>query len=325
MRINYDFTDLEAFLAVKETGSFHLAAERLNLSQSSITRRVRKLEAALGSTLFERSTRNVRPTLAAKRLHMRAEAILEDARETSRAMRDESAVHAHQRVRTVTVATIPTVVPDLIAPAIRVFLEGRDGARLRLMDLAANEVAEAVAQGEADFGLCSIPMLEPATDFELLFDDPLVLAVPKTHHLAGRGLAGQDLAGRGPAGKDRVDWSDLDGEALILPSRGTGNRLLIDEALARTRLPMHWTFEVGRSTTALDLVAQGIGLAPLPRSSVLAQRERPIAWLPITAPDVTRSIGLLRRSGQRDGSAAAALIEAIRARAEILGGRGNGR
>lgn len=315
MRINYDFTDLEAFLAVKETGSFHLAAERLNLSQSSVTRRVRKLEAALGSTLFERTTRTVRPTLAAKRLHMRAEAILEDARETSRAMRDESAVHAHQRVRTVTVATIPTVVPDLIAPAIRVFLEGRDGARLRLMDLAANEVAEAVAQGEADFGLCSIPMLEPATDFELLFNDPLVLAVPKTHHLAGRGLAG----------KDRVDWSDLDGEALILPSRGTGNRLLIDEALARTRLPMHWTFEVGRSTTALDLVAQGIGLAPLPRSSVLAQRERPIAWLPITAPDVTRSIGLLRRSGQRDGSAAAALIEAIRVRAEVLGGRGNGR
>mgnify|MGYP001813232112 CR=1 FL=1 len=47
MRINYDFGDLEAFLAVKETGSFHGAAERLNLSQSAITRRIQKLEEAL--------------------------------------------------------------------------------------------------------------------------------------------------------------------------------------------------------------------------------------------------------------------------------------
>ncbi|WP_029064993.1 LysR family transcriptional regulator, partial [Labrenzia sp. DG1229] len=83
MRINFDFNDLEAFLAVMETGSFHLAAERLNLSQSAITRRVQKLEDVLGSSLFERTTRAVRPTLAAKRLQARAEVMLEGARETT--------------------------------------------------------------------------------------------------------------------------------------------------------------------------------------------------------------------------------------------------
>lgn len=88
MGINYDFTDLEAFLAVNATGPFHLAAEKLALSQSAVTRRVQKLEAALASVLFVRTARQVRPTLAAKRLRLqaRAEAKIGDARQTMRAM-----------------------------------------------------------------------------------------------------------------------------------------------------------------------------------------------------------------------------------------------
>ena len=96
MGINYDFGDLEAFLAVKETGSFHAAATRLNMSQSAITRRIQKLEDALDSRLYVRTTRAGKPTLAAKRLQARAEALLQDARETTEAMRDDSVAFAHQ-------------------------------------------------------------------------------------------------------------------------------------------------------------------------------------------------------------------------------------
>ncbi|MEO1249282.1 MAG: LysR family transcriptional regulator, partial [Pseudomonadota bacterium] len=183
MDINYDFSDLQAFLAVKETGSFHLASKRLNMSQSAITRRVQKLETALGSALFERTTRMVRPTLAAKRLQPRAEAILDDARETTRAMRDESVTFVHQRSLVVTVATIPTVVARLIPPALHTFRAAGHRSRLRILDLAANEVSEAVSQGEADFGICSIPTLEANTEFETLFEDRMVLALPTDHPL----------------------------------------------------------------------------------------------------------------------------------------------
>ena len=51
------------------------------------------------------------------------------------------------------------------------------------MDLAANEVSEAVAEGEADFGICSLPMLDPNTAFEPLFEDQMVLAIPFNHAL----------------------------------------------------------------------------------------------------------------------------------------------
>lgn len=300
MRINYDFSDLEAFLAVKETGSFHLAAERLNLSQSAVTRRVQKLEAALDSVLFERSTREVRPTLAAKRLQVRAEAILADARETALAMRDESVAFEHQRNAVVTVAVIPTVVRALLPAALALFREQGNAARLRLLDHSANAVAEAVGKGEADFGLCSIPSLEPNTLFEPLFDDQIVLVLPPGHALEPQ---------------KALTWADVQGEALILPARGTGNRLLIDEAMARARLPLRWSCEVRRSSTALDLVAAGTGVALLPLSAAQSAGGR-VLYRPVTQPEIRRPVGLLTRVGQQDRPSAAALKAAIRVAAE---------
>lgn len=284
MRINYDFSDLEAFLAVKETGSFNLAAERLNLSQSAVTRRVQKLETALDTVLFERTTREVRPTLSAKRLQARAEAILDDARETTLAMRDESVAFAYQRNTLVTVAVIPTVVKLILPNAIRRFREEGYSARFRFLDHTANDVAEAVAKGEADFGICSIPELEPNTQFEPLFDDQVVLALPVSHPLNA---------------ESQVAWTDIAGEDLIVPARGTGNRLLIDEAMARAGLPLSWSYEVRRSTTALDFVAEGISLALLPRSAVESLYDKRVTYKPVVNPTILRPVGILCRIGQK--------------------------
>lgn len=297
MRINFDFNDLEAFLAVMETGSFHTAGDTLNLSQSAITRRIQKLETALDSELFERTTRAVKPTLAAKRLRARAEAILDDARETTQAMRDESVAFAHQRNAVVTVAIIPTMVAGIMPVAIAKYRGAGHRARIRLLDLDANGVAEAVSQGEADFGICSIAVGERGTEFEPLLDDPMVLALPQGHRLAGRAP---------------LDWDALTSEELILPSRGTGNRLLIDDAMARARLPHSWTFEVHRSATALELVAGGSGIALVPRSAITPALATRLTFRPMGTPEIIRPIGLLTRIGPADTPAVAALKEAVR-------------
>lgn len=297
MRINFDFTDLEAFLAILDTGSFHLASERLGLSQSAITRRIKKLEAALGTQLFQRTTRAVKPTLAAKLLKTRAETILNDTRETARAMRDESASFQHQMARFLTVATVPTVVSTLLAPALRALCKVEPNIRVRILDCAANEVAEAVAQGDADIGLCSVPALEPATTFEVLAEDPIVLALPLGHLLAS---------------KETVTWPDLSEEQLILPSRDTGNRMLIDDALARAGLPLTWKIEVGRTATAVECVSAGLGIAPLPISGLTVNQEPGVICRPIVAPAISRPIGLLSKAGGTDNSLAGRLSIALR-------------
>lgn len=303
MRINYDFSDLEAFLAVMDTGTFHGAAARLNLSQSAITRRVQKLESALGAALFERSTRAVKPTLAAKRLQGRAEAMLQDAAETTRAMQDETSAFSHQRSAIVTVATIPTVVPLLLLPAIVQLRDTMPGTRVRIMDMSANEVAEAVARGDADFGIGSIALLEPSTIFNPLFEDPFGVIVPRGHVLAD---------------DHSVVWAQLAGHPLILPAKGTGNRLVIDEAMAKARQPLVWTFEVGRSTTSLELARAHKGAAILPRTALARANDIEFSYVPLREPEITRMIGLITRVGQVDSPAVAAFEKAVKSIATNL-------
>jgi DNA-binding transcriptional LysR family regulator len=59
MPVNFDLNDLYAFRALVEYGNFRVAAESICLSQSALSRRIEKLEAALGNRLFDRTTRRV--------------------------------------------------------------------------------------------------------------------------------------------------------------------------------------------------------------------------------------------------------------------------
>lgn len=297
MRINFDLEDLKAFLAVNETGSFHRAAEQLAISQSAVTRRVKKLETALDTQLFVRTTRSVKPTLAAKRLHPRAEAMLHDALETTRAIRDETAAYAHQRSLIVTVATIPTIIPEIVPQVIAAYRAGGHNSRIRFLDHAANEVAEAVTGGDADFAICSMPAHEPGLNFHHLFEDRLVLAIPSDHPFARL---------------ETVDWAHLATENLILPARHTGNRTLIDDTTARKGITLRWTFETQRSTTAYALVAGGGCVAILPLSQVRSARDDRVLWRPFSGPGIARPVGLLSRSGQSERREVAALMAATK-------------
>jgi DNA-binding transcriptional LysR family regulator len=136
-------------------------------------------------------------------------------------------------------------------------------------------------------------MLEPLTEFVPLLDDQIVLALPLDHPLSPR---------------TSLSLNDLGETPLILPRRGTGNRLLIDEAIARARLPLRWTYEVGRSSTALELVANGMGAALVPRSAIGGAN---VSICGLSTPDITRSVGLLSRLGQTDSSSVVALKQAI--------------
>lgn len=297
MSINFEFSDLEAFLAVADFGSFQRAAEQISVSQPALTRRIQKLEASLGVVLFERTTRSLKLTLAGKLLRARAQAMVDDATEAMWALKDETALYEHQRNAIVSIAVVPSATQRVLTNAINAFRARGHSARIRIIDRLANDVAETVAQGDADFGVSSIPPLDPSIRFEAMADDRFVVAFRREHELAAR---------------TKVRWEDLAGATLIAPMKGTGNRMVLDEALARERRVLNWSIEVRRTTTAVSLAGAGLGVAVLPETGVPGGADARLIARPLIEPSVSRTIGLVQREGRAISTPALAMIEILR-------------
>jgi len=275
MSINFGLLDLRAFLAVFDCGNFHKAAERLNLSQPALSRRLRTLEARLGIALFERSTRSVRPTAAGRQLETIARRVLDDL-DTS--ILSINSIGERQPGQ-ITISSIPTAAIYFLPKAIKHFNRQYPHIRLRILDRSPQEVLECVVRGEAEFGINMIGSMESEVMFTQVMEDPYVLACHRNHPLAKR---------------QNLTWRNLEGHALIRIGRdNSGNRAFLDSALTKANVRLDWFYEVNNLTTSLGLVEAGLGATVLPRLATPLGRHPVIITKPIRSPEVTRAIGIV--------------------------------
>jgi DNA-binding transcriptional LysR family regulator len=151
------------------------------------------------------------------------------------------------------------------------------------MDLSAEEGLECVARGEAEFGINFLGASRPDLKFTSLIDDDFVVACRADHEFASRQF---------------INWSDLSGESLIVSQR-SGNRALIDQALAKSSLRLNWSFEVVHLSTSFGLVEAGVGMSIVPRLAGPLTPNRSIAVVAVRSPVIHRTVGIVeRRSGQ---------------------------
>ncbi len=292
MSINFEALDLRAFVAVIDLEGFHRAAETLNLSQSALSRRIQRLESAVGAALLERTTRRVALTTAGRELLPLVRRMLDEFDSSLFAMREVG----RQRGGQITLACVPTAAFYFLPSVIARFNEQYPNIRFRILDLSANEGLESVARGEVEFGINLLGASDPELTFEPLIEDPFVLACRRDHPLANR---------------DLLTWSDLEGQPLVAVSRTSGNRILLDTALVRAGVRLSWSYEVTHLSTSLGLVEAGLGISVLPKLAT-PQADHPIiVTRPIQNPEVSRTIGVVRRRGGRIAPAAERFLEML--------------
>ena len=285
MRINFELLDLRAFLAVVATGSFNRAAQSVHLSQSALSRRIKGLEEAVGSPLLERTTRRVELTTVGRQLHPLLERMLGEI-ETSILSVSETGTRQSGQV---TLACVPTAAFYFLPQVIRAFNEQHPLIRFRILDLSAREGLESVARGETEFGINVLGLSEPDLRFTPLLKDPFVLACRRDHPLAQR---------------SSLTWPELAGYPLVGVSRNSGNRTILDNALAGPNIDLNWFYEVNHLSTSLGLVEAGLGVSVLPKLATPQSAHPVIVSIPIVDPVVTRSIGIVERRSGRLSSAA---------------------
>lgn len=273
-----DFLGLEAFYCIADRGSFHRAAAHLNLSQTALSHRMKKLEEDLGVKLLARTTRQVSLTPAGVELLPIARRIMDDITTSFEDLRKRGNKRQHK----LAIGCLPTLATNFLPRILEEFEEMRPDIQLQIFDQSASEITEHVENGSAEFGVSIISAARFDLDITPLAKESFLLACPQDHPLA-----------RKPA----ICWSDIEGIPLMRVGKQTGNRILIDEALGSRRENMAWRYEVQHITTVVSFVQQGLALAVLPEF-VLAGTEIPgIVGLPLRNPTVTRSLGLLTRKG----------------------------
>lgn len=290
MALNFDLNDLQAFRAVAELSSFRQAAESVHLSQPAFSRRIDKLEQALGVRLLERTTRRVTLTAVGRDFERKVRELLDELDATLLAIRGVSVT----RMGEVTVACVPSTVYYYLSEVIRRYHQRSPKVRVKVLDAGANEVLAAVARGEADFGLNFIGAQEGELEFKPLVEERFVAACRRDHPLATM---------------RRVSWAQLAQHDYISVGRTSGNRVLLDQALAGVPSRPQAIYEAQHVTTTLGLVEAGLGVAAVPSMAMPGPDHPLLVSVPLVDPIVTRKVGLIRRRGRSLSPAAQQLFD----------------
>ena len=297
-RINLDLAELRAFIAVADHASFSAAAAELHLSQSALSRRIERLENALGAKLFERTTRKVALSAVGREFLRRARELLDGLEESMMNIREV----AEKMRGEVTVACVPSAVRYFLPQVLRDYHRQYPNIVLRIVDEGANGVLAAVARSEADFGLNYIGTQEPDVDFEPILKEPFVLACRRDHVLAKR---------------KKVSWAELNEHEYMTVTKASGNRMVLDQALTDTPLRPRWFCEVRHVLTIVGLVEAGLGIAAVPRLAMPPADHPLLVSVPLVEPAVERTIGLIRLRARHLPPAAQQLYDMIRAMGSV--------
>ena len=277
--MNVTLRQLRAFVAVARTGSFTLAAESLFITQSALSGLIKELEQALGVRLFDRSTRRLQLSDAGSDLVTHIEKILLDL---------DGVIDEVGKLKALQRGLVRVAVPQLMActlmPGLMAsFRNDHPQVQLRLVDSLVEQVINRVFTGEVDFGLG--PERAPNSDIEAtqLFELPFMAALPRTHRLACQ---------------RELRWADLAGDPLITLQGQFTERLALDLHVSLQKLTLHPSNEVAFMTTALSMVAAGLGLTIcIPYAAEMVQQYG-LVLRPVVDPVVLRGFYIFRRRGR---------------------------
>jgi len=240
---------LESFIAVYRSGSLVEAAERLNISQSALSRRITELQHRLGLALFEPSGRGMTATTDAHDLLPLASSALEGIARLEAAARANSVQPAIQ----ITVAATAHTIETVVAPGIAEFMRARPHIRLGVVEANGVEVENLVLSGGASMGITGRPRYDAGLVEQQIVRLDILAASPRPFSPAER--------------RNGIDLRALCERDLLVLDRGYQSRLTLDAALRLLSLSPGIRHEGGSSTVILALARAGLGTAVIPATT----------------------------------------------------------
>jgi DNA-binding transcriptional LysR family regulator len=278
--------------AVVSSGSYSRAALLLHLSQPAVTKHVQLLERHIGLPLLDKIGKRPVPTSAGELLlsyARRAQAELDAASEALVQM--QLAVVGRVRL-----GTEPMLSAHVLPPLYRKVRAEFPCVELSVMTGTATAVSRALAEGEVDLAVATLPMTDRSFVATPFFSEPLVAITPREPQwLRLRAICPQQMAG----------------QPFIAYPRGSRVRATVEKWFARQRVAPQIVMELENSGTVRQLVSAGLGLSICSMSSLGEERNKGSLTILELRPNLRRQLGIVRRRDRTIGAPLNAVLRSL--------------
>jgi LysR family transcriptional regulator, carnitine catabolism transcriptional activator len=291
--INVSPSDLEAFLAVAESGSFSRSAEALGLSQPAVSARIRHLEDVLGVTLFHRTSRRVVISESGERLRIRLERTMGELRNLLR----EFDAEAHLRKGRVRIGASPSIASSFLPEAIAKFNRRWPDIEIMLQDDFYGRSLVRLEKGDVDFAVIPFDQPDERFRFERLLRDSFSPIVPKGHRLAK---------------KRHVSLADLAKEPLVTVPPEAAAWASLKGAFGQAGLEFHPRFQTRSALSVVAMVAAGLGVGFVTKLGASQITTTGVTTLALADVEIGRDVGIVTVRGRSLPHAAAMFCKTLR-------------
>ena len=268
---------LQAFLAVAESGSFQQAARHCNITQSTVSRQIQSLETQVGLSLIHRST-PAKLTVAGEHLLGRARSICQ---EWERATLELAELAAGKQTE-LCIAAIQSACSTYLPPIIQKFCQDYPHIQLRVTSLGSDRALKVLRDGLVDVAIVMHNrwMTEKAEiKIQQLYDEPIDVLLAASHPLARYRC---------------IPWSELARCPQVVFKDGYGMQRIVQEQFQRQGLEMKAALELNTLDAFRGIVKQGNMVALLPQAAILtAAGDSDLTSRPTEAPRLLRQVALV--------------------------------
>ena len=282
---------LRYFSAVARHGTFTRASEVEHVSQPSLSQQILKLEAELGSRLFDRLPRSAKLTVFGKAFLPKAERILRELEEA----KTELLEMAGEEKGDVVVGVIPTIAAYLLPRMLTGFARRHPLVKVRVIEEITPLLLERLHQGTIDMAIVALPIPGSELSNLELFEEQFHAVLPEKHPLAR---------------EKQIKLADLNKEPFLLLKEGHCFRDSVIVACRQSKVEPAIAFESGQFATILAMVSAGMGVSAVPAMAV--QPQPGCRFVPIAGKRNTRKVGIIRLRHHFETRAQRVLVEDMR-------------
>lgn len=292
--MNITLRQLHAFVMTAQLGSVTRAAERLHLTQSAVSMLIKQLETNLGVRLFDRTTRSLRLTIAASEALPIVERMLRNEEQLIaevRGLADRGRGHVRMAV---TAAFAAGMMPEIL----NAFRQQFPNIGITMLDVSPEQLVPKVVNEEVEFSIgTTIDDIPSDVVCACLLRDTMAAVVLKDSPISSM---------------DSLSWEDVVSFPIVAIRKGMGIRSVVDGTLALKGKVLEPAWEVSLLSTALAMVAAGLGVAILPPYLVSCMHYAALTSRPLIDPVVTREVSVITKAGRTLSCAAESFLDVTR-------------